>query len=227
MNNDLVQTLPMEREKHSQYRSLTSDAFECLSTKKRKAIDFLPLEVTSSSREYALTLCDRPINQKPRSKLLFKCKFFAKENVLGNGVTNIRSYLSRKHPNIDLCFKFNRNCDTDGNAPKQQKTMARFISETRETVKYKPQSEYQKQNNRLCSEYVALDLVPSSTVEHRGFQNIVSNAANKINSISRHTLGRELKIIEKEVDETLFTSLKEAYSIGTNTDVWTSEFGEW
>lgn len=104
--------------------------------------------------------------------------------------------------------------------------MERFISDTRETGKYKPQSENQKRHNHLCAEYVSLDLVPLSIVEDRRFQNLMSNANNRINSIARHKVGQELTIIEKEVDESLFTSLKVAYSVGTSTDVWTSEYGE-
>lgn len=66
------------------------------------------------------------------------------------------------------------------------------------------QAEGQKQQNRLWAEYISLDLVTLSAVEHRGFQNIMSNINFRINSISRHTAGWDFKILEEEVVDTLF-----------------------
>lgn len=95
-----------------------------------------------------------------------------------------------------------------------------------ETEKYTPQSNEWKRHSRVCAEYVALDLVPLSTVEQTGLRTILSNDNERINSISRGIVSREIKLLEKEVDDEIFTILKESSVMVTSTAVWTSGAGE-
>lgn len=66
-------------------------------------------------------------------------------------------------------MKFDKRSVANGNVCKIQRNIEPLGFNTVETDKYKAQSEDQNWNIRLCREYVALDLVPLTTVEGRGF----------------------------------------------------------
>lgn len=102
-NDDAV--AKMEGEKDSNQLSQQSNA----SASQIKArVQYEPFKGTSDAPEYMWVEIEKDPagTKKDRAKLRFRCRVCAKQNVFGNGVTNIRSNFERKNRTTDISVAY-------------------------------------------------------------------------------------------------------------------------
>lgn len=172
-------------------------------------IRFAPYDGTSDDPLYSYTdleVCDQTGKKRKRGNRKFRCKIKGCNSrktglVIGNGLTNIRSHFQRCHPSVNTSIRFIDNDNSNKTSQSTIKCTIGNIAKSNRHRKFPMRSTEEKKFIRLCAEWVALNMVPMTTVEQTGFRNLMEYSNERFNNLSRMTIRRELSKLGAEINQ--------------------------
>lgn len=133
-------------------------------------------------------------------------------------------YIKRKHPNILSEYESSKlHQQIRGKKTNPPLIDENKLKQTKLNFKTQSEGDCQKKLDRNIINYIVQSMKPLSTVDDPNFVKIFDDLPQKLNIMSRRTLGRKIEISHNEIMEKLINILSEVEYISTTADIWSTK----
>lgn len=131
-------------------------------------------------------------------------------------------YFQRKHPDVLSEYensKINQHVSGKRKPPLKNEEKRK---QTKLDFTLQNENECQKKLDKNIMNYIVQSMKPLSTVDDPNFVKIFTDLPQKLNVMSRRTLGRKIEMSQKEIMEKLKTILSNVEYVSTTADIWST-----